>query len=108
MFESPPRTETPHSRLAAFLINCHYAELGCDRWNARRVQLLCAKFGDTPAVMAERMRLKPLEFSRRMLSDQWTKQDGLILSILEREIDAQRGDVLRKPLIAPDRTIPKP
>ncbi len=83
--------ETPHSDLAAYLVARHYVEIGCDRWDARKVQLLCAKFGDTPKMMAARLRLYPSQFAQRMQTDRWTKQDGLILTMLEREIDMLRG-----------------
>ena len=86
-----PEIDTPHSDLAAFLVARHYIEIGCDRWDARKVQKLCAKFGDTPTVMGARLRLRPADFQRRMQTDCWTKQDGLILTMLEREIDALRG-----------------
>lgn len=85
--------ETPASDLSSFLIARHYVEIGCDRWDTRRVQLLCAKFGDTPTIMGARLRLRPAEFKKRMELDCWTKQDGLILTILEREMDAARGAV---------------
>lgn len=82
---------TPASNLAAFVVERNYAELGADRWNTRRVRVLMVKFGDTPTVMAARVRLKPADFARRMETDAWTKQDGLILSLLEREIDFLKG-----------------
>lgn len=96
---SLPKPETPHSDLAAFLVARNYVDLGCDKWNSRLVLLLCAKFGDTPTVMAARLRLRPFEFQKRMDEDNWTKQEGLLLSILEREIDAVRGAVPPRPLI---------
>lgn len=85
---APP---TPHSNLGAFLVQRNYIDLGCDKWNTRKVMILCGKFGDTPQVMAARLRLKAPDFARRMESDCWTKQDGLILTILEREIDFLKG-----------------
>lgn len=85
--------ETPASDLSSFLIARHYVEIGCDRWDTRRVQLLCAKFGDTPTIMAARLRLRFGEFKKRMELDCWTKQDGLILTILEHEMDMLRGTV---------------
>jgi hypothetical protein len=89
--QAPSEIETPASDLSAFLIGRHYVEIGCDRWDTRRVQLLCAKFGDTPTIMAARLRLRFSEFKKRMETDCWTKQDGLILTILEREMDLRRG-----------------
>lgn len=56
--------------------------------------LLCAKFGDTPRSMAARLRLKPVDMQRRMESDAWTKQDGLILALLEQAVDLQKGGVV--------------
>lgn len=96
---SPPQIDTPHSDVAAFLIERNYVELGCDRWDTRRVQKLCAKFGDTPRVMAARLRCTRGDFKRRMDLNVWSKQDGLLLTILEREIDALRGGVERKSLV---------
>lgn len=98
--EAPP-SATPHSDLAGFLIERNYRDLGCDSWDARRVMLLCAKFGDTPAIMATRLRLTKSRFQERMDTDAWTKQDGLILSMLEREIDLQRGGIAPKHGILP-------
>jgi len=84
-------SESPIGRLPSFLIERNYKALGCDSWDSRRVKLLCAKMGDTLEVMAARMRLRPGEFKRRMDADRWTDQDGLILTILEQEIDRLRG-----------------
>lgn len=96
---SPPQIETPHSDVSAFLIERHYVDLGCDRWDSRRVQKLCAKFGDTTRVMAARLRYTRGEFKRRMETDSWSKQDGLILTILEREVDAVKGGVEPRSLV---------
>lgn len=82
---------TPHSDLAAFFIERNYKSLGCDLWTKRKVQLLCAKLGDTPAMLAARMRIRPSDLDRRMETDCWTKQDGLILTMLEREVDFLKG-----------------
>lgn len=84
---NPTESITPHSNLAGFFVERNYKAIGCDSWNTRKVQLLCAKLGDTPAVLAARMRIRPSDFERRLVSDCWTKQDGLILTLLEREID---------------------
>jgi hypothetical protein len=86
-----PQAVTPHSDLAAFLVERNYKALGCEGWNTRRVQLLCAKLGDTPAVLASRLRIRPSDLERRMETDCWTKQDELILTMLEREIDFLKG-----------------
>jgi hypothetical protein len=96
--ENVPPVETPHSDLVAYLVAHRYVELGCDRWDSRKVLLLCAKFGETPAVMAARLRLRPSDFKMRMETDKWTKQDGLLLTILEREIDAIKGGIEPKRL----------
>lgn len=85
--------DNPHSNLAAFLIETHYRGMGCDAWNGRRVQTLMAKLGDTPPMLAARMRIRPSDLDRRMKADCWTKQDGFILTVLEREIDFIRGGV---------------
>lgn len=81
----------PYWKIAAFLVERNYKQLGCDRWNSREVKLLCAKTGDSPSVMAIRLRLRPSDFNRRMETDCWTKQDGLILTMLSREVDFLRG-----------------
>lgn len=86
----------PHSELSAYLIERHYADLGCDRWDTRRVQVLMAKLGATRAILAAMMRIRPSDFERRMEHDCWTKQDGFILTVLEREIDFLRGGIIPK------------
>jgi hypothetical protein len=88
---SREKATTPHSDLAAFFIERNYKTLGCDVWDKRKVQLLCAKLGDTPAMLAARMRIRKSDLDRRMETDCWTKQDGLILTMLEREIDFLKG-----------------
>lgn len=98
--KSTLETTTPHSDMVAYLVERNYVDLGCDDWDSRKVQLLCAKFGDTPTVMAARLRHTPAEFRNRMETDRWTKQDRLILTLLEREIDAVRGGVAPKPIIS--------
>jgi hypothetical protein len=40
--------------------------------------------------MAARLRLPRSAFEKRMKDESWTKQDGLILTFLEREIDFLR------------------
>jgi hypothetical protein len=92
-------TATPYSDLAVHLVDRQYADLGCDRWNSRHVLVLIAKLGDTPAVFAARLRLKIKDFERRVETDCWTKQDGLILTVLEREIDFLRGGTTPRPLM---------
>lgn len=82
---------TPHSDVAGFLVERNYRDIGCDSWNTRKVQLLCAKTGDTPAVMAARLRINLRQFTERCEKGSWTKQDGLILTVLEREIDFLKG-----------------
>ena len=92
---------TPHSDVAAFLVERNYRLLGCDQWGTKRVQILCAKLGATPAVMAARLRLPRQAFERRIKADSWTKQDGLILTLLEREIDFLRtGNPPASPVVA--------
>lgn len=91
--------EAPHSRLAAHLVERHYGELGCNGWDTRRVQRLMAKLGDTPAVLAARMRIRKCDLDRRMQDNVWSKQDGLILTMLEREVDFIKGGVPPKPLV---------
>lgn len=95
-----PQIDTPHSDVAAFLVERHYIDLGCDRWDSRRVQKLCAKFGDTPRVMAARLRYTRGVFRQKMATDGWSKQDGLILTILEREVDALKGGIEPRSLVA--------
>jgi hypothetical protein len=96
-----PELNAPHSRLAAHLIEHHYDGLGCNGWNSRKVKLLMAKLCDTPIVFAARMRIRPFELNERLERDEWTKQDGFILTILEREIDFLRGGVSpERPMLA--------
>lgn len=90
---SEPQAPAPFSRLSAFLVERNYKALGCDRWNSREVRRLMAKLGDTQGVMAARMRITEREFERRLTADVWTKQDMLILTILDRAVDATRGIV---------------
>ena len=85
--------ENAFSNLARFAVERNYVELGCHEWNTRKVLLLMAKFGDTRTVMAARMRVKGAEFERRMKTDTWTAQDGLILTFLEREINILKGGI---------------
>ncbi len=86
-----PTTETPYSNLVGYLIEKTYRDMGCDLWDTRRVQLLCAKLGETPQILARRMRLRWGELNRRMKSNVYTKQDELLLTLIEREIDFVRG-----------------
>ncbi len=82
---------TPHSDIAVFLIQRNYAAIGADGWDTRRVQLLAAKLGDTRKMMAARLRIGLSDYEKREKNDSWTNQDGLILALLEREIDLLRG-----------------
>lgn len=82
---------TPHSDIAVFLIQRNYVAIGADDWNTRRVHLLAAKLGDTRKMMAARLRIAFSDYERREKHDSWTQQDGLILALLEREIDLIRG-----------------
>lgn len=84
--DSQLRERAPASELKAFLVERNYQAIGCDRWNTRQVKLLCARLGDTPAVMASRLRISWREFERRTREESWTKQDGLILTMLERDM----------------------
>ena len=89
----------PYSQLQAQLVARNYAELGCDGWNTREVRRLMAQIGDTEIVMAERLRIRPKDFAHRMQTDCFTRQDGLILTILQRELDATRGVVGAAPCL---------
>lgn len=89
--QSETAPATPHSDVAVFLIERNYRDIGCDRWNSRRVLTLLAKLNDTPTILAARMRIRLQDFERRMSHDCWTKQDGLILTMLEREVDFLKG-----------------
>lgn len=80
-------SESPFSDLSAGLIEHNYRELGCDGWNRPRFQRLCGKLQRTLREMAALMRLKMPELRKR-LETGFTGQDGLILTLLEREIDA--------------------
>lgn len=91
-----PTEEAPHSAIGIYMIERNYKLLDCDLWNTRRVQLLCAKFGDTPDMMAARMRLRLCDFKLRCESDRWSKQDGLILSMLEQAVDFVKGGQMPK------------
>lgn len=99
----PSASATPHGDLAAFLIERNYEDMGCSTWNTRRVQLLCAQLGDTPRTMAARLRLRPTDMERRMESDAWTKQDGLILTLLQQAVDLLKGGVVPKLGILPQQ-----
>lgn len=88
-----PDAVQPHSEVAGYLIERQYQALGVDRWNRRSVMTLCAQLGDTPIMMAKRLRLRPSDFERRMESDCFTKQDGLILSLIQREMDFLKGGI---------------
>lgn len=89
-----PQTTPPYGAMQIFLIEHNYRELGCDRWNTTRVRRLCLKLGEPHAVVAARMRIRTHEFERRIREDSWTRQDGLILTILEREVDFQKGGTI--------------
>src|SRR5687767_6341790 len=92
----------PWSKLGRFLIEEYYRQAGCNDWTSRRVRELCVKLGDTPDRMAARLRVNPAEFKRRIEQDSWTKQDGLILTMLERDADVMMGGKFpEKPLFAP-------
>jgi hypothetical protein len=107
--EAKYRIAEPFSRLAAHIIERNYRDLGCDDWDTRKIQLLCAKLGDTDYIMAARLRIPATYFREKMRTDRWSRQEGIILTLLEREIDLLRGDVVpARPLFVPAHPIPEP
>lgn len=90
---SAEESTTPHSDVAAYLIEANYRLMGCDGWNTRRVQRLCGKLGETPTVLAARMRVRPTDLLKKMQTDTWTRQDALILTVIEREVEFMRGGI---------------
>lgn len=79
-------TDTPLSDLSATLIDENYRELGCDAWDRARFWRLCCKLQRTPREMAALLRITNDQLQKRLLGG-FTKQDGLLLTIFEREID---------------------
>lgn len=79
----------PLSDLSAWLIEQHYREIGCDAWDKYRVMRLCAKIQRTQHEMAALLRVIPSDFKRKMERG-FNRQDGLILTLLEAEIDVIR------------------
>ncbi len=80
----------PFSELSALLIEHNYRECGCDSWNRPKFQRLCGKLQRTPREMAALLRVTFPQLQKRMLEG-FTGQDGLILTLLEREIDEVRA-----------------
>lgn len=81
-----PPPETPFSELSAELIRHNYRDLGCDAWNRPRFWRLCGKMQRTKTEMAALMRIQTNILDQR-LKIGFTPQDGLVLTLLEREID---------------------
>lgn len=79
--------ENPFSKLSACLIDRQYRKLGCDDWNRPKFHRLCGKLQRTELEMAALLRVSPAELRKR-LDVGFTRQDGLILTVLEREIDS--------------------
>lgn len=77
---------SPFAALSAHLIDLHYRDIGCDGWNINRFHRLCGKLQKTEVELAALMRIKPAELVHR-LRNGFTPQDGLILTMIEREID---------------------
>ena len=63
--------------------------------------LLCAKLQETPTILAARIRVKGAELERKMQEESFTRQDGLILTIIEREVDFLKGGVVPASSIFP-------
>lgn len=78
--------ESPFSELSARLIEHNYRELGCNAWTRPRFWRLCGKMRRTKREMAALMRLAPRILELR-LRNGFSQQDGLVLTLLEREID---------------------
>jgi hypothetical protein len=103
----PPMAGTPkrptdatdpaiYSRMAVHVVEAAYRRMGADNWNSRKVMRLCGKTVSTPEIMAARLRITPSQFERRMRENSWTKQDGLILSLIEQEIDILKSGIGRQ------------
>lgn len=88
----------PLSELNSWLIEQHYREMGCDTWDRHRVWRLCAKLQRTEAEMAALLRYSHAELKAR-LANGFSKQDGLLLTLLEAEIDlVKTGEMPRSPV----------
>lgn len=81
--ESAP---TQFSDLSAALIDENYRQLGCDAWDRGRFWRLCAKLQRTPREMAALLRISHDHLRKRLVNG-FTPQDGVILALLDREID---------------------
>lgn len=77
---------TPFSDLSAQLIDENYRQIGCDSWSRDRFFRLCGKLNRTEREMAALLRIAPAKLRGR-LADGFTPQDGLILTMLDQEID---------------------
>lgn len=77
---------TAFSDISAALIEENYRQLGCSAWNRPRFQRLCGKLQRTPREMAAFLRIQPRTLEKR-LQIGFRPQDGLILTMLDREIE---------------------
>lgn len=77
----------PLSALSSQLIELNYKQQGCDGWTRPRFWRLCGKLQRTPREMAALLRITPFALQKR-LANGFNSQDGLLLTIFEREIDA--------------------
>lgn len=76
----------PISKLSAHLINENFRKLGCDAWTRDKFNRLAGKMQRTELEMAALMRITHGTLQGRLRYG-FSKQDGLILTILEREYD---------------------
>ncbi len=82
----PEAAPTPLSDLSVALIDDNYRQLGCDSWDRARFWRLCAKLQRTPREMAALLRISHQSLKGRLVNG-FTPQDGLVLTMLDREID---------------------
>lgn len=82
MAEAP----TTFGDISATLIDENYRQMGCDAWSRDRFYRLCAKLQRTQREMAALLRINPDHLRKRLIRG-FTKQDGVLLTIMEQEIE---------------------
>lgn len=76
-----------------YLTRDHYRALGCFSWNKPRFIRLCAKFNETPGELAARIGLTPSEMQLRFDAGTFTRPEGILLTLLDRTIDAMKSGI---------------